>query len=169
MATANPDTVNSNKSVTTKMRNVMMWISDVLKLGAGDKKSICIMGTVVNILYSPYNPEDAPITKPNIYEIDDGTGVLRVVHWNNFKKAVKNIDGSKQTAAAAGIGSGKTPFEIGTTVEVRGLTQFFREQLEIKAFSVKTVDNPNDEVDRMLIVNQFRKTQAFQSLFSNSS
>jgi len=38
MATANPDTVNSNKSVTTKMRNVMMWISDVLKLGAGDKK-----------------------------------------------------------------------------------------------------------------------------------
>merc|ERR1719219_3055124 len=67
------------------------------------------MGTVVNILYSPYNPEDAPITNPNIYEIDDGTGVLRVVHWNNFKKAVKNIDG-KQTAAASGIG--KTPFEI---------------------------------------------------------
>ena len=75
---------------------------------------------------------------------------------------------TKQTAAADGNG-GKTLFEIGTTVEVRGMTQFFREQLEIKAFSVKTVENPNDEVDRMLIVNQFRRTQAFQSLFLNSS
>ena len=157
MATANPVTVNSNNSVKTKMRNVMMWISDVSKLGAGDKKSICIMGTVVNILYSPYNLEGAPITKPNIYEIDDGTGVLRVVHWpTNFKTADGKI-------------GGKTPFEIGTTVEVRGMTQCFREKLEIKAFSVKTVENPNDEVDRMLIVNQFRRNQAFQSLFLNSS
>ena len=82
------------------------------------------MGTVVNILYSPYNLEGAPITKPNIYEIDDGTGVLRVVHWpNNFK----TTDGK--------IG-GKTPFEIGTTVEVRGMTQFFREKLEIKALPI---------------------------------
>ena len=157
MATANPDTLkNSNNIIVPKMRNVMLWISDVLKIG-GDKKTICIMGTVVNILYSPYNLEGAPITKPNIYEIDDGTGVLRVVHWpNNFK-------------TADGIIGGKTPFEIGTTVEVRGMTQFFREKLEIKAFSVKTVENPNDEVDRMLIVNQFRRTQAFQSLLLNSS
>ena len=92
MATANPDTVNSN--IIPKMKNVMLWISDVLKIG-GEKKTICIMGTVVNILYSPYNLEGAPITKPNIYEIDDGTGVLRVVHWpNNFNKthssALKN-------------------------------------------------------------------------------
>lgn len=130
------------------MKNVMLWISDVLKLEE-KIKSVCIMGTIVNILYTPFVSSDVPTTKPTVYEIDDGTGVLRVVHFPQSNKGPK-----------------KGPLEIGTTVEVRGVPQFFRDQLEVKAFSVKIVEDPNDEVERMLVVDEFRQTSSFQSLFS---
>ena len=134
----------------------MLWISDAFKLGL-EVKSVNLMGTIVNVLYAPYaitddvdqdqgNLQRQVLNKPAIYEIDDGTGVMRVVHFPQ-----------KTTQ--------KWPLEIGTGIEVRGVPQIFRENLEVKAFSVKVFEHPNDEVERMAIVNQFRQTSAFQSLF----
>ena len=134
----------------------MLWISDAFKLGL-EVKSVNLMGTIVNVLYAPYaitdetgqddsNFQRQVLNKPAIYEIDDGTGVMRVVHFPQ-----------KTTQ--------KWPLEIGTAIEVRGVPQIFRENLEVKAFSVKVFEHPNDEVERMAIVNQFRQTSAFQSLF----
>ena len=140
-----------------KLKTPMLWISDASKLGL-EVKSLCLMGTIVNVVYAPYaitddveqdngiNFQRQVLNKPAIYEIDDGTGVMRVVHFP--QKTTK-----------------KWPLEIGTAIEVRGVPQIFRENLEVKAFSVKVFDHPNDEVERMAIVNQFRQTTAFQSLF----
>ena len=140
----------------SKLKNPMLWISDAFKLGL-EVKSVNLMGTIVNVLYAPYaitdetgqddsNFQRQVLNKPAIYEIDDGTGVMRVVHFPQ-----------KTTQ--------KWPLEIGTAIEVRGVPQIFRENLEVKAFSVKVFEHPNDEVERMAIVNQFRQTSAFQSLF----
>ena len=134
----------------------MLWISDAFKLGL-EVKSVNLMGTIVNVLYAPYaitdetgqddsNFQRQVLNKPAIYEIDDGTGVMRVVHFPQ-----------KTTQ--------KWPLEIGTAIEVRGVPQIFRENLEVKAFSVKVFEHPNDEVERMALVNQFRQTSVFQSLF----
>ena len=140
----------------SKLKIPMLWISDAFKLGL-EVKSVNLMGTIVNVLYAPYaitdetgqdgnNFQRQVLNKPAIYEIDDGTGVMRVVHFPQ-----------KTTQ--------KWPLEIGTGIEVRGVPQIFRENLEVKAFSVKVFEHPNDEVERMAIVNQFRQTSAFQSLF----
>ena len=140
----------------SKLKTPMLWISDAFKLGL-EVKSVNLMGTIVNVLYAPYaitdetgqdgsNFQRQVLNKPAIYEIDDGTGLMRVVHFPQ-----------KTTQ--------KWPLEIGTGIEVRGVPQIFRENLEVKAFSVKVFEHPNDEVERMAIVNQFRQTSAFQSLF----
>ena len=140
-----------------KLKTPMLWISDASKIGL-DIKSVCLMGTIVNVVYAPYaisdeidqedngNYQRQVLNKPAIYEIDDGTGVMRVVHFP--QKTTK-----------------KWPLEIGTAIEVRGVPQIFRDNLEVKAFSVKVFEHPNDEVERMAIVNQFRQTSAFQTLF----
>jgi len=140
----------------SKLKTPMLWISDAFKLGL-EVKSVNLMGTIVNVLYAPYaitdetgqddsNFQRQVLNKPAIYEIDDGTGVMRVVHFPQ-----------KTTQ--------KWPLEIGTAIEVRGVPQIFRENLEVKAFSVKVFEHPNDEVERMALVNQFRQTSVFQSLF----
>ena len=141
----------------SKLKTPMLWISDAAKLGL-EVKSLCLMGTIVNVVYAPYAITDEVgqdnggtfqrqvLNKPAIYEIDDGTGVMRVVHFPQ-----------KTTQ--------KWPLDIGTAIEVRGVPQIFRDNLEVKAFSVKVFEHPNDEVERMAIVNYFRQTSAFQSLF----
>jgi len=83
----------------SKLKTPMLWISDATKLGL-EVKSLCLMGTIVNVVYAPYAITDEVgqdnggtfqrqvLNKPAIYEIDDGTGVMRVVHFpqKNYPK-----------------------------------------------------------------------------------
>jgi DNA/RNA endonuclease YhcR with UshA esterase domain len=161
---------------------------------ASSVKDITILGTLVNIISSPYideNPPDrdddempsenseATSNRPAIYEVDDGTGVIRVVHFLQQNLALQSHQGvakclkdcEKQGHLSQGLFSllNKTEkfaerkaISIGTTVEVKGVAQIFRDQTEIKAFKVREVLDAQDEVQRMLVVSELRSQKVYQ-------
>lgn len=69
--------------------------------------------------------------------------------------------------------------KTGTTVQVKGVPQIARwkckrtaddpevmPETEIKAFSVKLVIDPNEEIERMFLVDKLRKSDHYSHLFS---
>jgi len=158
-----------------------LWISDVLKLFPDQQsiddftqfKSITILGTIVNIQCVP-NLESANDRRPIIYEIDDGTSVIKMVYFVQDKvikqkeiglESLSSTTLSKMVEKVQRTCFIQGPLEIGETVEVKGFPQLFNGSTEMKAFRLRSVSNPNEEVDRMFLVSQLRKSELYSNLF----
>ena len=123
-------------------------------------KGITVMGTIVNVICSP-SPEN-PRTLPFILDIDDGTGVIRVVYFNS-----SSIPLSSTSLPTSGLSSIwfkvigacdlQKLLQVGHTLEVKGVPQMYSSNVEMKAFAVRQVIDPNDEIDRMFALDQWRQ------------
>ena len=67
------------------------------------------------------------------------------------------------------------PLKTGTTVQVKGVPQIdqraseiIHSTIEIKAFAVRTVNDPNDEIDRMILVDKLKRSEIYSQLFQAS-
>jgi len=145
-----------------------LWIADTLRQFASEElisdkikdgvKGISVIGTIVNSLCSPSNEAFNSNTRrlPFVFEIDDGTAVIKVVYFCPSQP--------KQLADSSNLAHKVTLFcdirnivKVGKTIEVKGVPQIYTENVEIKAYEVRQVLDPNDEVDRMLLVDRWRK------------
>lgn len=157
-----------------------VWISDALRAFQEQEdieklatfKGIGVMGTIVNIVYSP----SADKNRPHVYLVDDGTGVIRVVHFLQAKMAKQNEvynvakivkdSGGKMSNLARKVEDTcvvKT-LEIGDTVEVKGVPQVYQGMTEIKAHTVRLVQDLNQEAERMVVVDQLRSAKIYDFL-----
>jgi len=149
-----------------------MWIADIFQQFKTDEdiqckvkndvnlKGITVMGTIVNVICSP-SPEN-PRTLPFILDIDDGTGVIRVVYFNS-----SSIPLSSTSLPTNGLSSLwfkvigacdlQKLLQVGHTLEVKGVPQMYSSNVEMKAFAVRQVIDPNDEIDRMFALDQWRQ------------
>ena len=149
-----------------------MWIADIFQQFKTDEdiqckvkndvnlKGITVMGTIVNVICSP-SPEN-PRTLPFILDIDDGTGVIRVVYFNS-----SSIPSSSTSLPTNGLSSLwfkvigacdlQKLLQVGHTLEVKGVPQMYSSNVEMKAFAVRQVIDPNDEIDRMFALDQWRQ------------
>ena len=124
-------------------------------------KGVNIMGPIVNIICSP--PTENPRNLPFIFEIDDGTSVLRVVYFNPAlvpssltSPPAKSLF-SNLLSRLNGACNLERLIQVGHTVEVKGVPQMYSGNVEVKAFQVRQVIDPNDGVDRMLALDQWRQ------------
>lgn len=140
-----------------------LWISDLLKLDLQSLKNVVILGTIVNIQLAPcFDQPDHQFKRPIIYEVDDGTAVIKVVQ---FVKDIIEKQKAENLNDLNGVLSEKIqqkcvmrgPFEVGTTVEVKGVPHLFEGNVELKAYRVRQVDDASDEVERMFVVDALRK------------
>ncbi len=142
---------------------------------------VCIVGVVVGVAApADINSDSAEGRRPVGYHVDDGTGVIKVVHFlqdrirrqgqskvkvrlERARKAFadKKQDGSipermrKQlgdmlTDAKERLEESRVEMSVGDCVEVRGRVQRYRDENEVLAFNVRKVEDPNDEVDRVI-------------------
>ena len=109
----------------------MNWISQINQ----ESQVVNVMGTIVDILCCP---PQFPSRKPIIYQIDDGTGVIKIVYFPPQKELYQ-------------------AFDVGTTVDVKGTVQMFQNNAEIKAFRLRKVLDAKDEIDRMLVLDELRR------------
>jgi hypothetical protein len=64
------------------------------------------------------------------------------------------------------LASSRCEFGVGTCVEAKGRLQHFRGQPEMLAFSVRKVEDPSEEVRRMLLVAKLKDSGVYpQALF----
>lgn len=151
-------------------------------------KHVSVLGTIVNVERTGPNLQDEGSNdkRPVVYHLDDGTGVIPIVYFLHDKVAKQ-----RKTFSLDQEGSGPMLDKIknycqisghlktGTTVQVKGVPQVDRwkckrsaddsqasAEIEIKAFSVKLVIDPNEEIERMFLVDKIRKSGHYSHLFS---
>ena len=149
-----------------------MWIADIFQQFKTDEdiqckvkndvnlKGITVMGTIVNVICSP-SPEN-PRTLPFIFDIDDGTGVIRVVYFNSssipLSSTLPPTNGLRSLwFKVIGACDLQRLLQVGHTLEVKGVPQMYSSNVEMKAFAVRQVIDPNDEIDRMFALDQWRQ------------
>ena len=183
--------------------SAQLWISDIQKIFKNQEdiefklskfKTISVLGTIVNVERTgPNLYEGSNDKRPIVYHLDDGTGVIKIVHFVHDKVAKQrkmfNFDQDQ--------GSGpmleklrnqcliEGPLKTGTTVQVKGVPQIdqrawskqssvdntseiVQSTIEIKAFAVRTVNDPNDEIERMMLVDKLRRSELYSQLFQAS-
>jgi len=74
--------------------SAQLWVSDVFKVFKSQEdiekklvkfKNISVLGTIVNVEMSPNLYEGSNDKRPVVYQVDDGTGVIRVVYFIHDK------------------------------------------------------------------------------------
>jgi len=201
--------------------SAQLWISDIHKIFKNQNdidmkmskfKTISALGTIVNVERTgPNLYEGSNDKRPIVYHLDDGTGVIRIVHFVHDKVAKQrkmfNFDqGSgpmleklKRHCLIEGH------LKTGTTVQVKGVPQIdqrrktrsvfepehqiqqtntteseiphslieikdtaIHSSTEIKAFAVRTVNDPNDEIEHMILVDKLKRSELYSHLFQGS-
>ena len=148
-----------------------MWIADVLQQfkilddiqckvkDNVNLKGITIMGTVVHVIRSPPLSETTK-NMPFIFDVDDGTGVLRVVYFSQSPipspNRSLNAGGELLANLLDTLIDSSDPIHVGHTLEVKGMPQIFTTSVEVKAFAIRQVIDPNDEIDRTFALGQWR-------------
>ncbi len=168
-----------------QLKNVQLFIADLLNnftsqddVDRCSAKNFCVTGTVVNIVMSPAATDLGEVVskRPVVYELDDGTGILRVAHFIGKKVVLQN----KQGIGAQGSSNlvkdvndmvlkGRTAFAIGTCVEAKGVIKWYRDSLELLAFNVREVTDVNDEIDRILAMGDLRDRGVYKNLKTTES
>ena len=177
--------------------SAQLWVSDVFKVFKSQEdidkklvkfKNISVLGTIVNVEMSPNLYEGSNDKRPVVYQVDDGTGVIRVVYFIHDKVARqrKTIDLDQcQGPLRDGVANQcliNGPLKAGATVHVKGVphiddqrrrtTVVLEDDCEttsnttIKAYAVRLLVDPNDEIERMFLVDKLRKSELYSHLFS---
>jgi hypothetical protein len=117
-------------------------------------------------------------------DIDDGTGVITAAHFikkrialqnsNGFPATLKSLENSASynnrlaTQATPQMSSlftktknvvmkSRSSFEIGTCVEAKGCIQHFQGRPQLLAFSVRELENPNQEMKRYIRLEHLKR------------
>ena len=159
-----------------------LWASEIraLEVEPEERQNVCLLGVVVHV-NAPADLEDS--RKPISYQVDDGTGVIRVSHFlqkrlveqgetnlvdrmehsralsRRLMEAEPHMEESLKSVAkevSEMVESSRSEFPIGTCVEVKGRVQKFNEQNEVLAFTVRKVEDANIELDRILTMEKIR-------------
>lgn len=145
--------------------SAQLWISDVEKVILSQDanfRTLSVVGTVVSIERTS-NPEDGNDRRPTVFHLDDGTGVIRVVHFPQATKSIREgLFPDKDKFMCSDI-------QIGSTLEVKGVSQEFNMAVEIKAYRIRKVLDANDEIDRMFQVDRLKRAGIYSSLFQRPS
>ena len=179
--------------------SAQLWISDVKKVFKSQEdiesklmrfKNISVLGTIVNVEFSPNLYEGSNDKRPVVYQLDDGTGVMKIVHFIHDKVARqrRTIDldqchGPLQDGVANHcLING--PLKAGDTVHVKGVPHIDDQRrrtgvvpeeghettasktIILKAYAVRLLVDPNDEIERMFLVDKLRKSEIYSHLFS---
>ena len=100
--------------------------------------------------------------KPHIYKIDDGTGVISVIHFPRRHEMDLERAAVLEQATSRGEGGAMLQktlkasvahyggFAIGTSVHVTGKYRYKRGEVTVVASSVQNVIDPNHEIQRIL-------------------
>jgi len=111
-----------------------MFINDCTMV----EKTVVVQGTVVEL--SRPDPQLYP-TRPISLALDDGTGVLKVAIFRN--SSLPHLD----------------KVEFASCLQVRGQLTTFRDQLQLRATTVKIVSDPNMQtvwINRVICENHGR-------------
>ena len=125
-------------------------------------------------------------------DIDDGTGVITAVHFikkrvalqnsNGFSAKIKCLENSQSynnrlaTQATPQMSSlitktknvvmkSRSSFKIGTCVEAKGCIQHFQGRVQLLAFSVRELKNPNQEMNRYLRLEHLKRNVYSKDIF----
>jgi len=125
--------------------------------------------------------------RPIVYDIDDGTGVItavqfvkkRITHQNlvGFPSTIKHLEErfanlkppkpsenlnklsmatlTQKTKEA--VNRSRHSFQIGTCVESKGRIQTFQGRVQLLAFSVRELNDPNQEMKRYIRLEHLKK------------
>ena len=122
----------------------------------------------------------------SLKDIDDGTGVITAVQFVQKRILSQNqrqlpetlrhiehhipISNDKTTATKESIGlasllrktakcleQSRNSFKIGTCVEAKGRIQHFQETVQLLAFSIREINDPNQEMIRYIRLEQMKK------------
>jgi len=184
--------------------SAQLWISDIPKIFKNQEdielkmskfKTISVLGTIVNVERTgPNLYEGSNDKRPIVYHLDDGTGVIQIVHFVHDKVAKQRKMFNFDQDQGAGPMLEKLrnhcliegPLKTGTTVQVKGVPQIdqragskqssvldntseiIQSTIEIKAFAVRTVNDPNDEIERMFLVDKLKRSELYSQLFQAS-
>ena len=165
-----PDSPERKRRKARPLRNVMLWIGDLIQLRPGPELGVdtfAVMGVVVGVI-APADLEES--RRPVAYHVDDGTGVIKVCHF--VKRQVQEAN-SRRDLGCEGLASdplvarakreleaARSAFPIGTCVEAKGPLQEYRGQVELRAFSVREAE-PGDEVARMETVARLKREEVY--------
>ena len=152
-------------------RNSHYWISELLALIDHPHHltaRVTVMGVVVNVMAPPV--ADPTQRRPVGYCLDDGTGVIRVVHFlrkrimDQDERGISNLSADSASGGLSGrarelLSRSRGGFPVGTCVQASGRLQRFQDQTELLAFSVREVDDANVEVERMIDIAAQREEQ----------
>lgn len=130
------------------------------------------MGTIVAVQSGPDLECLERDRRPMIYQVDDGTAVIKVTQFVQDKVLEQGefLLADKSSVMLQKVNETciiKGPLEVGVTVEVKGMPQIYKDHTEIRAFRMRKVTDPNDEVDRMLLVDSLRKSEVYSSSFQS--
>ena len=151
-----------------------LWITDILQQFRSDEdivsklkgglKGVCVMGTIINVMCAPAPLETSSSrTLPFIFELDDGSAIIKVVYFCSSLK-ISALSKSNFAMKVNDFCDIRTILQVGKTVEVKGVPQVYTSSVEIKAYEIRQVVDLNNEVDRMFVVDQWRKQcQWFQA------
>ena len=173
--------------------SAQLWISDIQKIFKNQEdielkmskfKTISVLGTIVNVERTgPNLYEGSNDKRPIVYHLDDGTGVIKIVHFVHDKvaKQRKMFDFNQDQGSGPMLEKLRNqcliegPLKTGTTVQVKGVPQIdqraseiIHSTIEIKAFAVRTVNDPNDEIERMILVDKLKRSELYSQLFQAS-
>lgn len=169
---ASPERKKKRKS--KPLKNVMLWIGDLKQLKLDDElgvETFNVMGVIVD-MKAPADLEES--RRPVGYHVDDGTGVIKVSHFMRNQVQQVNAELQQQpqqdqaqalnplaSRAARELEMAREAYPIGTCVEAKGRLQEFRGQSELLAYSVRRVEDPNDEVARMEMVARLKQEKVY--------
>lgn len=124
--------------------------------------------------------------RPTAYDIDDGTGVVtavqfalkRITSQNSrfFPQAIEWLESSQENSTDKSTSSpeslalsslisktkktvekSRNSFDIGTCIEAKGCVQYFQGELQLLAFSVREITDPNQEMKRYIRLEHLKK------------
>ncbi len=156
-----------------RRKTVQCWISDLkafkeTEKGSYEDLTFSIVGVVVGMLAPPILEDSR---RPVSYHLDDGTGVIRVVHFLQKRIQRQNDAGTSAflmadkhrgpegdvLGAIEMLRRSREPLAVGSCLEARGRIQFFRGESELSAYNVREVKEPQLEIDRMILVDRLRQ------------
>ena len=132
---------------------------DILNKINGDVKGICIMGTVINIMCAPSLEASNSRNLPFIFELDDGSAVIKIVFFCSNQPTLPASGAMKTLASKVNdFCDIRNIVQVGKTIEVKGVPQIYlTTNVEFKAYEIRQVLDLNNELDRMVVVDRWRK------------
>lgn len=153
-----------------------LWITDIVQQFQNDQdilnkikddvKGICVMGTIINVMCAPSSLEASTSARhlPFIFELDDGSAVIKVIFFccSNQLPTLPAASSGSMNSLASKVNDFcdiRNIVQVGKTIEVKGVPQMYSTMtnVEIKAYEIRQVLDLNSELDRMFVVDQWRK------------